>query len=258
MTGFIRRTQDHVSTLTIERPDKRNALTLAMWEELAAHIRSIEDDGQTRVLILNGAGDHFCAGADIGEFDTTRKDAESARHYESSNVEAFAAIRNAHFPIIAAIRGTCFGGGFGLAAACDIRLADETARFCVPASRLGLAYPHEAMIDIVNAVGPQLARYLAFTADSLSAEEALSHGFLLRIESKRPVLEAAEAMAKAIAQRAPLSAKASKAAILATIDPAQPLASKTEALGAATFDSADYQEGREAFRQKRNPIFHGA
>ncbi|WP_114390485.1 enoyl-CoA hydratase-related protein [Notoacmeibacter marinus] len=257
MTAIVCMTEAHVATITIRRIDKRNALTQAMWTTLAAEIGALAKAGRTRALILTGEGDHFCAGADIAEFESTRHDAASARVYEAANVAAFSALRNAPFPTIAAISGICFGGGFGLAAACDLRLADSTARFCIPAARLGLAYPRDAMIDIVAALGPQMARYLAFSADVLSADDALSARFLLNIERERPTMEVARELADRIAQHAPLSVAASKAAILATLDADQPLARKAAAMGDSTFDSADYAEGRAAFANKRKPIFQG-
>lgn len=257
MTDIVCRSEGKIATITIARAQKRNALTQAMWEKLTEQIARLSKDGTTRALVLAGEGDHFCAGADIAEFETARRDAESARHYETANVETFSALRNAPFPVIAAISGICFGGGFGLAAACDLRIADDTAQFCIPAARLGLAYPREAMIDIVTALGPQLARYLAFSADVLSADEARSAGFLLRIEKDRPVLDTARDLAERIAQRAPLSVTASKAAILATLDDQQPLARQAGRLGDATFESEDYAEGRAAFAEKRPPVFRG-
>ena len=106
-----------VARLTISRPEKKNALTQAMWLELAGMVDGLAQTGSTRVLVLSGAGNDFCAGADIGEFDTVRRDAATARTYEAANSAAFRALREASFPTLAAISGICFGGGFGLAAA---------------------------------------------------------------------------------------------------------------------------------------------
>ncbi|MBO6725285.1 MAG: enoyl-CoA hydratase/isomerase family protein [Rhizobiaceae bacterium] len=248
---------DHVARLTIERPEKRNALSQAMWLELTDRLETAIADPDVRVILISGAGDHFCAGADIGEFDTVRRNAETARAYEKANSDAFAAIRNAPVPTIAAIRGICFGGGFGIAAACDIRLASEDARFCVPAARLGLAYPHDAMADIVHACGPQFAKYLTFSAAQLAAEEALRIGFLAEIHATDGLDERATELAGQIARAAPLSVKASKAAIKAVLSSASTDAADAAALGAATFESADYAEGRAAFRERREPDFRG-
>jgi enoyl-CoA hydratase/carnithine racemase len=124
--------RDGVATVTINRPGRKNAISHAMWRELSAIAGDLGNDPATRVIILRGAGHDFSAGADISEFDTVRRDAATARDYEAANSAAFAAFRNAQIPVIAAIRGICFGGGFGLAAACDLRIATPDALFSVP------------------------------------------------------------------------------------------------------------------------------
>ena len=148
--GLAFSTNDAIARLVLDRPDKKNAVNQAMWEEIARIVETLGRSGGTRVLILSGHGVDFCAGADISEFDTVRKDAATARTYEAANSRAFRALREAPFPVIAAISGICFGGGFGLASACDLRIATPDARFAVPAGRLGLAYPQDAMADIVT------------------------------------------------------------------------------------------------------------
>ncbi|MCV0396804.1 MAG: enoyl-CoA hydratase/isomerase family protein [Rhizobiaceae bacterium] len=246
-----------VATIRIDRPLKKNALTRAMWVKLADMVESLSIDPATRVLVLEGAGEDFCAGADIGEFDSVRGDASSARAYEAVNVRAFAAISRAPMPTIASIRGICFGGGFGLAASCDIRIASPDARFRLPPARLGLAYPAEAMASIVHALGPQMASYLVSTASVVDADWARQAGFLLEIVDEGDVHRRAMVMAGEIAQNAPLSIRAAKAAIAAVLDPDPDLARRAAELGDATFESADYAEGRAAFRQRRTPVFTG-
>jgi enoyl-CoA hydratase/carnithine racemase len=254
----VARDEAGVVTVAIDRPARKNALTFAMWRALGSLVREIGEDPATRCIVLRGAGADFCAGADIGEFETVRRDAETARAYEASNSAAFDAIRHSPAPTIAAISGICFGGGFGVAAACDLRIATEDARFSVPAARLGLAYPQDAMVDIVSAAGPQMARYLAFSAAAISAAEAKSAGFLLETVADRDALDRRILeIAGAIANNAPLSIRASKAAIhaVATGDPAD--AARAQALGDATFDSGDYAEGRAAFLARKPPRFTG-
>lgn len=257
--GFLRTKIDAgVATLTIDRPDRKNAMTQTMWNELATLLHGLAADEAVRVVILTGAGADFCAGADIGEFDTLRATAESARIYEQGNSAAFAAIRNCPVPTIAAIRGICFGGGFGLAAACDLRIASESALFCVPAARLGLAYPADAMADIVEALGPQMARYLTFSAARLDAPAALAAGFLLEIVEPGGLDLRALELGRTIAANAPMSVRASKAAIRACLTPTPENAARAALLGDATFESADYAEGRAAFRDKRQARFTGS
>lgn len=244
-----------IARVTIDRPAKKNAVTAAMWRDIAGMVAALSSE--TRVLIVTGAGDDFCAGADIAEFDAVRRDAGTARAYEQANSDAFRAVREAPFPTLAAIRGVCFGGGFGLAAACDLRIATPDAVFSVPAAKLGLAYPADAMADIVHAAGPQMAKFLAFTTARIDAAQALAAGFLLEIVDSFAFDARVEAMAKQIAAAAPLSNRASKAAIRAVLSGAPADAANAARLGAATFDSADYAEGRAAFRQRRPPVFKG-
>ena len=246
-----------IATVTINRLGRKNAITYAMWLELAAIAENLATDPETRVIVLRGEGSDFSAGADISEFETVRRDAATARRYEAANSAAFAAFRNAPIPVIAAIRGICFGGGFGLAAACDLRIATPDALFSVPAAKLGLAYPHDAMADIVLAAGPQMAKYLAFSAAQIDAQAALAAGFLLEIAPPGMLEARVTALTEQIAGNAPLSNRASKAAVRAVLtgDPAD--IANARMLGNATFDSADYAEGRAAFAERRKPSFSG-
>ncbi len=247
-----------ISSIRLNRPDKKNALTLAMWQALAERVRALSQDRNVRVITLAGAGDDFCAGADIAEFETVRRDAATARQYEAANSAAFAAIREAPVPTIASIDGICFGGGFGIAAACDIRLATAHSRFSVPAARLGLAYPQDAMADIVHAVGAQMARYLTYTAGRLDAEQALRAGFFIEMTASADELAArVDAIATTIAANAPLSVRASKAAIRSALTLRDEDAALARNMGDVTFDSEDYAEGRAAFRERRTPDLHG-
>ena len=247
----------HIGRIVINRPEKRNALDRAMWRALAAAVAALNGNGDVRVAVISGAGDDFSAGADIDEFDTVRGNAETARDYEALNSAAFAAIRHSAIPTIAAIRGMCLGGGFGIAAACDLRVATDDAQFAVPAARLGLAYPHDAMEDIVHSCGPQFARFLTFSGARISAAEARRLGFLMRVVPGQEFDTEIDALAKQIAAAAPLSVRASKLAIRSVISSRAEDADAARNLGAATFDSSDYEEGRRAFRERRTPVFHG-
>lgn len=257
-TGFIKaRIDNNVAVITIDRPARKNAMTQAMWIEMAQLLHEFSADPSVRAIVLSGAGSDFCAGADIGEFDTLRGDATSASRYEASNSATFAAIRDCPVPTIAAISGICFGGGFGMAVACDIRIAAKGATFCVPAARLGLAYPVDSMCDIVHAVGAQRAKYLTYSAARLDVSAALDAGLLLEV-TEFSVLEArAMALATTIAANAPLSVRASKASIRAVLTGLSTDADKAAALGHSTFESADYAEGRTAFHEKRPARFTG-
>ncbi|MCL6708013.1 enoyl-CoA hydratase-related protein [Pseudomonas sp. R2.Fl] len=249
--------RDHVGTLVLDNPERKNAITLSMWRSIPEAIHWLTAEALARVIVVSGAGDKdFSAGADISEFPTVRKDAETARDYEAANSAAFAAIRDARVPVIAAIRGICYGGGFGLAAACDLRLADETAAFAVPAARLGLAYPADAVRDFLLSLGPQLARKALYTGVPMTAAD-LAGGFLLEMTPPGALDGAAFELAGTIARNAPISVQAGKLALRAAESHDPVLLSEAEVAGASTFDSADYAEGRAAFAERRKPVFTG-
>lgn len=246
-----------VAHIVFDNPRRKNAIDFAGWKTLAELLPAIGARGEIRAIVLSGAGDDFCAGADISEFDAVRRDAETARAYEAANSAAFRAIRDSRVPVIAAIKGICFGGGFGIAAACDLRIATADARFAVPAARLGLAYPVDAMIDIVTAAGAQMARYLTMTAQTIDAQKALAAGFLLELVEPDQLMSRADEIAGQIAANAPLSVRASRLAIAATVSGDDESLRAAKAAGDATFESADYGEGRVAFKERRPPVFEG-
>jgi len=251
-------TDDGVGRISINRPEKRNALTDEMWRSLPGAFDCLVGQHHARVVIVDGAGGKdFSAGADIGEFETLRKDGDTARIYEAGNSDAFAAIRTSPVPVIAAIRGICFGGKAKSAAACDIRLADDTARFAIPAARLGLAYPVDAVQDLVRALGDQQARYALFSAREISAQNALACGCLHALCRPDQLEEQVLRLASDIAAAAPLSVRASKAAIAAHGARSPQDLEKAAAFAAMTFESLDYAEGRRAFMEKRQPSFAG-
>ena len=249
---------DGVGLLQFANPARKNAVTAAMWRAIPEAIHWLHAESGARVIVLSGAGARdFSAGADISEFTELRKDAATARVYEASNSRAFAAIREAPVPVVAAIRGICYGGGFGLAAAADLRLASEDALFAVPAARLGLAYPADAIQDFVRGLGSQMARRALFTGASLTAQELLTCGFLSEVTFAETLETQTLILAEAIAQNAPLSLRASKLALRAVELADEDLLREAEILGGQTFDSADYAEGRAAFAERRRPVFTG-
>lgn len=256
--GLIRATcRDMIGTITVNNPDRKNAVTAAMWRAIPQAVRILTDAAHAHVIILRGADADFSAGADIREFDTVRKNSETAVVYEALNSQAFEAIRHCRVPTIAAIRGICYGGGFGLAAACDLRIAERGARFSVPAVRLGIAYPADAVQDIVNALGAQMAKVALFTGAPMSSEKMVAAGFLLEEIEAAAFEDEISALAHAIAVNAPIALHASKLAIRAVIEQDRDLLREAEVIGAETFDSTDYVEGRAAFAERRKPHFTG-
>lgn len=248
-----------VARVLIDNAERRNAFDFSMWQALPAILSGLDRNGEVRVVVLSGAPSlPFCSGADISEFSTLRATAEGGRAYEQSNVEAFDALSQLGKPAIAAIGGYCMGGGMGLAAACDLRIAAEGSIFGIPAGRLGVGYPPAAMTYVVAAVGAQTAMDLFFTARRIGAEEARTAGFVSRILPKDGFDAEIDAIAAGVAANAPLTLRAAKAAIRRAAQLPEALSFEDcEALAGACFDSADYVEGRTAFLEKREPKFTG-
>jgi len=254
---LIGRVEPPFGWLLIDNPERRNAVTLSMWQALPGLLARLDGDSRVRVLVIAGAGEAaFVAGADIGEFATVRRDAESARRYEDANAAAFEAIRATTRPTLAMIRGFCFGGGIGIAAACDLRIAADDALFSIPAARLGLAYPPAAIGDIVRLVGAARAKELFFTARRVDHAEAHAIGLVDRVVPAAELEAETRALASVIADNAPLTVAAAKAAIDAVARGES--TGRATALADACFESADFAEGRAAFLEKRRPRFRGA
>lgn len=251
---------DHVARITIDRPEKRNAISAAMWARLAAIIQEIEAGDDIRLIIFEGRGEDFSAGADISEFETLRATPEGARDYDVVTENAYDAIRNTIIPTLAAINGSCFGGGVGLAMSCDIRIAAEDAIMAIPAGRLGLAYPKKSLTHLTSVVGPAVAKDLLFTGRRFTAQDALRTGMISQI-ANGSLAEEVSKTAALIAANAPLTLRASKAVINAIIDTDGVVDSidsdELKETISACYSSSDYAEGRTAFLEKRRPAFTG-
>ncbi len=248
---------DGIATLAIDNLPKHNALDLEMWNAFPGIMAALDRDPQVRVVILRGAGrESFASGADIGEFATLRADAEGGRRYEATNEAAFWAVAHCAKPVIAMIRGFCLGGGFGLALSCDLRVASESAVFGIPAARLGIGYPPGAMKLVTAAVGAPAAKDLFFTARRIDGREAARLGVVQRLVADDELEAATLALARTIAGNAPLTIRAAKAAIDEAVGAMHPDVDPV-ALADRCFDSADAAEGRNAFLEKRQPVFTG-
>jgi len=247
-----------VGWLRVDNPERRNALTLAMWRAIPAEIRRFEETG-VRVVVLTGTGDKaFISGADISEFDKVRSTPTQVADYEGAVREAEASLRNTSLPTIAAVNGLCYGGGLGLAGSCDVRYASRSARFCMPAARLGLGYGIEGVEAFLSLLGPAALKEIFFTAEPFDAEYASRIGFVNRIFEADAFVDQVSQHVQTIAFNAPLTLRALKTAIRA-LQQTEDASLKQNALAAiqACFDSEDYREGRAAFAEKRRPSFKG-
>lgn len=247
-----------VGWLVLNNPARRNAMTLAMWQAVPELVAAFDAHPGVRLVVVRGAGEGpFSAGADISEFETVRATAAGARAYEAANAAAFAALSQAAKPTVAMIAGFCLGGGLGLALAADLRIAGASAEFGIPAGRLGVGYPPDAMAQVVAALGPMRAKELFFTARRVKAAEAFTLGLLTSVVADEALEAETGRLAAGIAANAPLTLKAAKAAINAMAGLDQRDLAALRALADACFDSADYAEGRAAFLEKRAPRFSG-
>jgi enoyl-CoA hydratase/carnithine racemase len=247
---------DGVAVVTISHPERRNACTQAMWEGLGKTFTQLADEGKARAIVLTGAGDYFCAGADISEFATARNNAEAAAEYSSHVDDAEVAIHHAPMPVIAAIKGPAIGGGCGLAVACDFRIGNAQTRMGIPAARLSVVYSLKETQVLANVVGAANAKRILFSGDYFDAERSVGLGLLDEIVEDP--MAASLAFASHIAARAPMSVKGAKLAInaIAAGNMAK-VSDEYEALRSRAADSNDYAEGRAAFMGKRQPVFQG-
>jgi enoyl-CoA hydratase/carnithine racemase len=244
-----------VGLIAIANPARRNALTLAMWRALPGAVATLAAAPDVRVIMITGTGGDFSSGADITEFDSLWSTPNSP--YEAATIAAFAALRNARKPTLAAITGHCLGGAVGLAAACDIRFASTSATFSVPAARLGLAYPAESIADLVALIGPGRTRDLLFTGRTIDATPALAIGLIERLFADEDFEERVAAQVDVIAQLAPLTHAATKSAVAASLSPSDETLRTAADTVAACLTSEDYAEGRAAFAARRKPVFRG-
>ena len=246
-----------VGWLVLDRPQRRNALTLAMWRALPRAVATLAAEEGLRVIVMRGAGGHFSSGADISEFAELFS-GPAAKEYERANLDAFRTLAESPIPTIAEIEGFCLGGGLALALCCDIRLASENAVFALPPAKLGLAYPPHGIMRLLQAVSAASARELLLTGRRVDAAWALRTGLVNDVRPPGQLEAETLAMAREIAANAPLSITHARAAIDAMTGSLRKNdAERLQALARSCFDSEDYAEGIRAFRERRPPRFRG-
>lgn len=245
-----------IACVTLNRPAQRNAMTLAMWREVAQIFGELGADDGVRAILLIGAGADFSVGADISEFPRVRHTVAQSVDYEIAVDASSDAIAGAGKPTIAVVSGYCLGGGCHLSMACDFRIAAPSAVFGIPAAKLSIIYGVRSTQRLLSLVGLTAARRILYTADRIPAEEALRIGFADAVADDP--LAAARALAGRIAENAPLSVSGAKFILdgLAMGPGGLDLAAAQARIDAASL-SFDYQEGRSAFAEKRPPRFQG-
>ncbi len=255
MTTINLAVEGEIATLTLNNPDKLNAINLAMWQQISANMASISADSGIRCVVLRGAGDQaFAAGGDLEEFVTGRATLEQALHYHGEVAKALNAIADCPHPTVALIKGACIGGGLEIAGVCDLRIAGESARFGAPINKLGFSmYPGE-MEGLLRLAGPAVIKEILLEGRILSASQAYEKGLLSRVVKDDQVEDEAYASARRICQGAPLVAGWHKQWIRRLLD-GRPLSDEEKAASFAFLETEDYREGLAAFLEKRKPVF---
>ena len=239
-----------IVTLTFNRPEARNAMTWEMYQRLHDTCEAVDADDTVRVLVLKGAGGKaFVAGTDIGQFSEFRSGEDGLR-YERDGDRRTGRIGRVTKPVIAQIQGYAVGGGFGIAAGADIRIATPDARFGAPIARtLGNCLSMNAYARYVDLLGPSRFKELIFTARLMPAEEALAAGFVHEIAAAEAIEARVRELAETIASHAPITLRVTKEAVR-RIQEARPVPDGDDLI-AQTYGSADFHEGVRAFLEKR-------
>lgn len=246
--------EDGVAVITLDRPDKLNALTLAMYVELGAAFDRVRDDDSIGVAVLTGSGDRaFCVGADLtesipalaeGRFDISHWDGAHQKH------------TRLHKPVIAAVNGLCLGGGFEIMLSTDLRIAAETARFGLPESGVGVVPAGGTLTRLTRQIPYAWAMELMLLGDQVDAPTALRYGLLNRVVPAPDLVDEALRLARGLLARSGRSLEVIKSAVLQLADMPQEAAFHAEALyGQQAFASDDAREGLRAFAERRAPDF---
>jgi enoyl-CoA hydratase/carnithine racemase len=256
LTEFIRaKSEGAIGRVILDRPEKRNAICSAMWRAIPYAIARLDANPAVRVILLQGAGTDFAAGADIAEFGTVYATRESSAAYAAELASAMDALSAARKPCIAVIRGLCIGGGVALALCCDLRFAEAGARLAVTPAKLGIAYSFEDTRRLVDCVGAAAAKDILFSGRMFDAAAALRYRLIDAVFPADRLEDEVLAYAGTLAANSPASIAVARD-FIARAQSGQ--RSETEATRSAYLDileGPDFREGTSAFRAKRKPRF---
>ena len=257
MADLVQTTRSHgILTITLNRPEKRNALNGDMVGQLVAILERAAADDPVRVIVLRANGVSFCSGLDLRIMAAQRERGEADLGPLEVVLQTLDACPQ---PTIAAVHGDAVAGGCELALYCDIRVAADTARFSMPLARIGLALPVSLTWKLVDIIGVAKTNELLFTGEAVGAETALKLGMANRVVPAEELDSSVQVLATQIARNAPLSVRAMKACVQRAVDVRRALQrDDLEALHRRVRQSADLKEGLAAQREKRKPTFRGA
>ncbi|XDB00431.1 enoyl-CoA hydratase-related protein (plasmid) [Sulfitobacter sp. LCG007] len=248
-----------ISRIELNAPERRNAMSRAMWAAMAEICDVLDGDDSVRVVLLTAASKAgkpaFCAGADISEFEEVYATPQSTKAYNRLVRDAQSRLRSLARPLLARISGACVGGGCGLALAADLRFADHSVRMGITPTRLGLAYSPEDTLQLIEKVGPTVAKDLLFSARLVEAEEARAIGLIDRLVAPDALEDAVMDYARQLAGLSAQSIRAAKTIVNGLTAAAPVDLSPLRSVFEASFDSEDFREGRQAFLERRPPRF---
>jgi enoyl-CoA hydratase len=245
-----------IATVTLNRPDRLNALDGPTWALVAETMARLSADETLRCVVIRGAGGNFAAGADIQSFERERADTAQALVYATHMKAALAAVAEGTHPTVALIEGVCVGGGLELASVCDIRVCGQSSRFGVPIKKLGLTMSYAELVPFVDLVGPAAAKEILLEGEVFGADRARELGLVNRVVPDAEVETQAYASAKRIAEGAPLVARWHRKFIRRVLD-GRPLTQAEIDEGYAATDTEDYKIGVRAFLDKKPAKFVG-
>lgn len=246
-----------IATVTLNNPERMNALSAGMWESMGNAFASLDGDEDLRCIVIRGAGEKaFAAGADIANFATERANSTQAKDYAARISGGMRALAECRHPVVAAIRGACVGGGLLVAAQADIRICGESSRFGVPVKNLGLVEAYDELQGMMRVLGRAATLEILLEGRIWEAREAYQKGLVNRVVADDRVMDESLATARRIAEGAPLAARWHKKFVRRLADP-RPVSGAEFDESYACFDTEDYREGVEAFLAKRKPAFKG-
>lgn len=246
-----------VTRLVIDRPEKRNAISLQTAAELVDAVARAEGDPETRVIVLTGAGDRaFASGADLDELPAAMDTPRSAAAYDTQIGRLYDALQGSRLPVVARIQAPATGGGCLLALACDVRVASESATFALPAARIGLMLSAREHALLLESVAPSQAKLLLFSGWRLTAQEAADRGLVDLVAPAERLDERIDELAQQIAACAPRAVTAAKRMVRAAARGEQADA-VAEICYRAIYGSEDLREGLAAAKARRKPVFKG-
>ncbi len=249
-SGIEIRAHAGVATLVLNRPEKRNAITFEMWQELGDELVKLAECVDVRVLVVRGAGEHFCAGADISGLAGGIGGA-----YGQANWRAEEALANFPVPTIAFIRGNCVGGGVSIATACDVRICDTTSQFGITPAKLGIVYPTNALTRLVHIIGPSNAKRLIFTAELIESIAAERIGLVDEVHESNALDARLEKLLAQIMEQSQLTQVATKQMVAEIMAHGLVLESTQAVWEAEVNASGELAQGLEAFASRRAPNF---